>query len=385
MPQASKGLASVKELYKDRAKRARELKAQGKKVIGYFCCYPPVEVMTAAGCVPYRLMGKVREPITKADAYLETIMCPYVRSVFDVGIKGGYDFMDGLVMPNSCDNVDFSYNVFRYYLKLPYNHYLNVPHNLEPSSYPFFEGEIDDFRKSLGKFTGVEITDQRLKAAIKLHNENRAVLQQLYDLRKQDPPLILGSEMTELVVVGLITPVEEFTQLIKEVISEVKARPQRPPKKDVRLLIYAGEMDESDLMRLIEDAGAHVVIDDMCFGTRSFWGEVDNSTRPVAALAARYLDKVMCPRTFRTAETFQADQDLRFGYLRQFAKEYHANGAILYVLRFCDIHAFDAPDVREYLQKTNVPTLYLEDDYSASAMGQMKTRIQAFVEMAAQG
>ena len=115
MPQATKGLTRVKELYQDRTKRARELRAQGKKIIGYFCCYPPVEIMSAADCVPYRLMGNVREPITKADAYLETIMCPYVRSVFDVGIKGGFDFLDGLVMPNSCDNVDFSYNIFRYY------------------------------------------------------------------------------------------------------------------------------------------------------------------------------------------------------------------------------------------------------------------------------
>ena len=92
-----KGLARAKEVYENRDRRVGELKAQGKKIIGYLCCYPPQEIMTAAGCVPYRILGRAAEPITQADAYLDTILCSFVRSCLDIRMKGQLDFLDGLV------------------------------------------------------------------------------------------------------------------------------------------------------------------------------------------------------------------------------------------------------------------------------------------------
>ncbi len=99
----SQGLTRVREIYYDRARRVKELKAEGKKVMGYLCIYPVLEMMTALDLVPYRILGDMREPITRADACLPTVACPFLRSCLDLGLKGKYDFLDGVVMAHICD------------------------------------------------------------------------------------------------------------------------------------------------------------------------------------------------------------------------------------------------------------------------------------------
>src|SRR3990170_5513942 len=91
------------KLHENRAKRAKELRSQGQKVIGYLCCYVPLELFTASGVVPYRIMGSLDQTISEADSHLETIVCPFIRSCFDLALKGDYNFLDGIVMPHSCD------------------------------------------------------------------------------------------------------------------------------------------------------------------------------------------------------------------------------------------------------------------------------------------
>ena len=100
------GLAKVEKYYAQYGSRARELHAGGTKVMGYLSALGPVEIMTAAGVVPIRLKGNVSEAITKGDAYMETIVCPFVRNVFDAAVKGKYDFLDGMVLPHQCDSID---------------------------------------------------------------------------------------------------------------------------------------------------------------------------------------------------------------------------------------------------------------------------------------
>ena len=92
----SQGLTRVRQIYQDRSRRVEELKAEGKKVIGYLCIYPVLEMMTALDLVPYRILGDMREPITKADFCLPTIVCPFLRSCLDLGLKGNYNFLDGV-------------------------------------------------------------------------------------------------------------------------------------------------------------------------------------------------------------------------------------------------------------------------------------------------
>ena len=124
----SRGLNRVEEIYQDRAQRVKELKAEGKKIIGYLHIYPVLEMLTALDLVPYSMFGDMREPITKADAALPTIVCPFLRSLLDLGLKGKYEFLDGVVMAHMCEVGEKLAHVWRTYIDLPYNHFIDTPH-----------------------------------------------------------------------------------------------------------------------------------------------------------------------------------------------------------------------------------------------------------------
>jgi len=106
LSQNSHGLARARDIYKNREQRAKELKQSGKKIMGYLCIYPPLEMMTALGLVPYRVFGDMREAITEADRGLPVSFCPFVRSCLDLGMKHEYDFLDGVVATHVCDAME---------------------------------------------------------------------------------------------------------------------------------------------------------------------------------------------------------------------------------------------------------------------------------------
>ena len=379
-------LAKVEELHRDRSKRVRELKAEGKKIIGYFCCYPPEEIITAAGAVPYRITGNIREPITVADAYVETNACPYIRSCFDIGAKGGYDFLDGMVTVHSCLAMDRLSHIWQYFLKKPASCYrLDVPHVIRPSAFEFFQADLGTLRRNIEEFLGTRISRQSLCDAIKLHNKKRALIRELYYLMKRDPPLLSGSEMTQISVAAMSLPVVEGIELLRAVLEEAKGRKGGPSKKAARLLLWGCPIDDTPFIQLIEECGANVVIDDHCIGTRHYWYDVETGQEPLAALAYRYLGKIPCPRTYRDyTGAHKSDLEARFNYIRDFTIDFRANGAILYVLRFCDTHAYTAVDLRDFLQQAGFPFLHLEHDYSTAGLEAFRTRIEAFIEMITQ-
>lgn len=368
--------------YKERKLRARELRSSGKKIVGYFCCFVPVEILTAMDLVPYRIQGSVVEPIERADSCLEIYMCPYVRSCFDLALKDEYDFLDGLVVPHSCDTIQRIYDIWKHYRPPQYYHLLNVPHMLQPSSYEFYKNELQTFIKSLEKFTGQRMTRENLRQAVQLHNENRSVLRQLYELRKPVPPLVSGTEVTKVLIVGMGIPVKEHTDLVTRFIIKVKERPRSSNQKLPRILVYGNEIDDIAFIKLVEDTGANVVMDDLCTGSRFFWQDVKLTDDPLDGIVNRYLGGVYCPRSYiPQGKTRQEDLDNRLGYLRNFVTEFKVNGAIFYIIRYCDTYELDVPDVRDYLRGQGIPVLSLEDEYSMTTIGQLRTRVQAFLEM----
>jgi len=376
-------LAKVDKYYQDYGLRARELHNEGKKIIGYICSLVPLEIITAAGCVPFRIRGDLHEAITEGDTNLETIACPFFRSCFDLSVKGRYDFLTGSVVAHGCDSMARTYGVWKYTLGHAYSHFINVPHTLSDSSMEFFAGELNTFRKSLGGFVGKEISDDDLNEAIRLYNENRAKAKALYELRKPDPPLISGTELTKILTVGMSLPVTESNKLFDEVLSELRQRKESPFKKAPRIMIDGPCLDNIELVNLVEDIGANVVADTVCNGTRDYWPTTEVGKDPLKALAERYLDKVNCPRTYRENKTQDLQEDLesRFGDIGFFAKEFNVDGAILYVYKYCDPFGFEVPARKAYYDSIKVRVLYLEDEYSAGTIGQLRTRIQAFLEM----
>jgi benzoyl-CoA reductase subunit C len=377
------GLAAAEKLYRDYGSRARELKEQGERIIGYLCAFTPVEVITAAGLVPFRIKGDVNEPITRADTEMETIVCPLVRSCFDMALKGNYEFLDGIVIPHACDSISRTYDVWKHTLDLPYSHFIDMPHGTDEPSLEFYKALLGTFRESLGKFAGKEISDRDLKEAVGLYNQNRAKVRELYELRKASPPLISGAELTRVLVAAISLPVEEATRLIDGVIKEVRQRPPLPAKT-ARLMVVGAEVDDIAFIDLIEDSGAWVVADDLCPGAREFFADVEVTADPIDGIAERYLRKIKCGRTFRDMKGSYDDYlEERFGHIGRFIEEFKVDGVVLYIYKYCDPYGFDVPPMKSYIESQGVPVLYLEDEYSMSTIGRLRTRIQAFLELIA--
>lgn len=375
-------LFEVENLYRDRSSRARELKKQGKKIIGYFCCYTPVEFITAAGMVPFRITGDASQVTTKSDGYVERILCPFVRSAFEMGLQGKYDFLDGFVLPHGCDNLSKIYDIWKYYLEPPFTHFVNVPHTLTDASMEFFHKELERFKEGLEKFSGNEISLRSITEAIKIHNENRALVRELYELRKPDPPLLSGTDITRILVDAVSMPVAESNQILRGIIDEVKSSGESTNNKGPRILLWGSELDDVAFVQMIEESGANVVADDICFGSRCYRDDVIPGDDSLSALAQHYLHDITCPRIYRKRTGGrQEDLENRFGYLRDLVKEFNADAVIMYIIRFCDTFEFDVPDVRDFLESEGIRSLHIEDEYSMLSIARLKTRVQAFLEM----
>ena len=380
--EATKGLALAETYYAQYGLRARELKSEGRKVIGYLTAMGPVEILTAAGVVPVRLKGNVSEAITRGDAFMETIVCPFVRNVFDAAIKGKYDFLDGMVLPHQCDSIDRTSDVWAYNLQLPYFHFLNVPHMTGDPSFEFLQEILRIFISTLEKFTGTRITTEALNQAIEAHNENRRLVRELYGLRKSSPPLISGSEMMKVLVAAMSLPVEESSALIQIVTKEVKQRTAKSDGKSARIMLIGDQIDDVAIIDAIESTGASMVMDDLSIGAKMYWGDVDATSDPVQGIAERYLRKLKIPTTFiGSKDTYPEILDERYGHMKKFISEFQVNGVILFIYKYCDPYGFEVPAMKSYIESTGTPVLYLEDEYSTSTLARVRTRIEAFLEM----
>jgi len=364
-------LQTFRNLLTTRHDVAKSWKRKGKRVVGWSCTYVPQEVIHAADALPVMIFGDL-ESTKLADAYLPNNTCSFARSCFNLALRGDYDYLDGFVASNSCDNRDKMYDIWRYYTKIPYIHFINTPHSNTEKAHQFFYEEVVGFKESLEKAFGTTISDEALKNAIKVYNESRALLKKVYDLRMRKTPLISGEEALEITLSSMISPREEHNRLLSQFYDEVFKRTD-PPKEGVRLLVSGSVMDNTELLRIVEAAGGSVVADDFCTGSRYFWDLIEYDGDPLRAIARRYLGKVPSPYTLQHEE--------RFKHVVEMAKRYNVEGAIIFALKFCDSHLFDAPHLIGELKALDLPVLYVEWEHSMSGLAGLKTRIEAFIEM----
>lgn len=385
MANISKGLAGATETYNDRSKRVKELKAQGKKIVGYPCVYVPLEMLTALDLVHYRTYADIKEPVTEADRALPTSFCPIMRSCLDCALKGKEDFIDGFIAAHSCDPQEKTMRVWESYVNYDYFHFLDIPGSVRSEVYDYFKGQLNDLRKTLEAFAGKKLADDKLKAAIEAHNQQRTLVNQLYELTKPVPPLVSGIELVQVIKAVLSIPVAEGNELLTDVIAEVKARGRGPEKQHARLMVWGSSLDEVEVMRLLE-AKANVVLNESCGGIRSFRGQVKPDGDLIDNLAHYYLEEITCARTFRQAKLGETHKDYakdlqsRFGYLKGPTRDWKVNGAILLLVRYCDPFAFEMPGMKDYLESIGIPSTYIEYDHTMGSLAPLRTRVEAFLE-----
>jgi benzoyl-CoA reductase subunit C len=390
MTDTSHGLSRARELYEDRTQRVQALKADGRTIMGYLCIYPPLEMLTALGMVPYRAFGDMRQAVTEADRGLPAAFCPFVRSCLDLGLKDEYRFLDGMVATHACDAMEKVAHVWERMVGHPYFHFIEIPAKVTGRAEVVFKGELQMFARTLQDFAGRELSAESLRDAIRVHNEQRALVRELYGLRKPDPPLMSGAETLRVLKAVMSVPVDEGNELLREVLAEVKDREPVARAGVPRLLVWGSIIDDASLLEMIENAGCNVVVDDTCVGSRAYWKDVELTDDPFDGLAHHYLADIKCSRTlFEVPEGDKdvsrkergADLESRFGYIRPMVEGWKIDGAILQSVKYCDTHGFDVPDAKAYFNSLGIPSIYLEHDYTEGSLAPLRTRVQGFLEM----
>ncbi|MGB2584105.1 MAG: 2-hydroxyacyl-CoA dehydratase family protein [Dehalococcoidia bacterium] len=349
-------------------------KDQGGKVVGYFCSTVPEEIITAAGLTPFRMRATGSTGTEESDAFYSSINCSFPRHCFNQVLTGDFKFLDGIVCVNSCDHVRRIYDNWKRFVPTDFIEMMSLPRKTGPDQVGWYTEELAMLKDKVGKHFGVEITDDRLWKAIKLHNETRRLQKKLYELRKQEKPPITGAETLAVMVAGTAMPHDQYNEMLRELLDELSGS-EGPGGHRARLLIVGGILDDPAYIKVIEDQGGLVVTDSTCFGSRLMWVEVDeNASDPISALAQYYLtDRPSCPRMY-------GEHDNRTQYVIDMCREFNCDGVIGERLIFCDSWLVEHYMLGQDLKAAGIPMLKLDREYLTSGIGQLRTRVQAFLE-----
>jgi len=346
-------------------------KTNGKKVVGYRCLYVPEEIIHAAGMLPFPTFG-TPQPIKKADSYFQPCVCEFIRNLFDLALDKKFDYLDYFILSNTCDAVRHLYNMWSYYIDSTPCYIINNPQKMNDEfGYKFYRQELEKFKKLMEDLSGNRITEDSLIKSIELYDETRKLLKELNALRKRDIPPISGAEALKISMASMLMPKEKTNELLRELIDEVKTR-EIEDADGPRILITGSIIDNPSLIQLVEDMGSVVVSDDLCTSTKYFWHQTKQNNDPMDAITKFYMDRVLCSCVHPSEE--------RYDYLQELVQEYNVEGIIYFNIKYCHPFSYESSIFRKKIEE-DTPLLILEADHSLSGLGQLKTRVQAFIEM----
>jgi benzoyl-CoA reductase subunit C len=366
-------IEQFKEWYDHRHDYAKEWKKKtGGKVLGYFCTYVPEEILCAAGVLPVRILGS-HESQNLTDAHIFSMYCPFCRDCLAQGLKGRYDYLDGIMIAQSCLHIRQTYTSWDLHIPREFSYYLPMPHNVRSRhAAPFLVAEYERLLKSVEGWTGRSIGDEDLHRCIGVMNRSRTALKSIYETRKAASPPFTGLEAMYMVVSSQLVDKIEHAAAVEKTLTLVHGR--GAGKGDLtRLMIVGSENDDTELTGMVESLGAVIVQDDHCTGSRYFWDTASADGGPLVSIARRYLDRLPCPAK-DWPDRRRLDRIIRF------AKEWKVAGAIIIQQKSCSSHATDVPAIQKALEVAGVASLVLESDVTVP-VGQLRLRVEAFLEM----
>ena len=265
--------------------------------IGFFCPYVPEELIHAAGALPIRLMGTPIK-MSHVQAHLPPNCCHLVKSSLESLLQGELDFLKGIVFSHTCDSMQGLSDIWALQRRTPLHFNLMVPSHLDSEfSHTYLKSELERFKSFLESRVG-KITPQSLKASIQLFNRIREKVQEIYARRQKWHAQISGSDFARIIRAGYLMDRARYLELLGELLN---ALPEKGEDGVDRVPVYlAGNMTHSDsYFSLIEEAGAMVVQDDLCSGTRFLRLMVPEGTDPMEGLTHRYVTSFLCPTKYK--------------------------------------------------------------------------------------
>jgi benzoyl-CoA reductase subunit C len=359
---------------------AKSLQGKGQLLAGYMCTHVPEEILYAAGIVPVRILSShVSQAMTRS--YIHETYCSFSHDCAYQGLQGNYDYLDLIVMSSSCIHMSEAFNVWVRFAGFQQKSFLiPYPHIIQTKPAGGFMAEsFGQFKQFVEKLAKKSITDEDLERAIKVYNQNRRLLKQLWEFLKRDQPPITGQEVATVTLASQVMDKQECNQMLEQLLQGLEAAPGKAPS-GVRLMVTGGACDDLGIFDLIEHLSysTSLIFIDSCTAARYFWFEVPEE-RPdkLKALIEGYLGRIPCPAKDNVPGT---GEKKRFRFIQQFIEDFKPDGVVFLYQRFCSPQPMDIVALKPILEKLGIPSTELELDTTVP-ITQFRTQLEALVEI----
>jgi benzoyl-CoA reductase/2-hydroxyglutaryl-CoA dehydratase subunit BcrC/BadD/HgdB len=369
----------MSEVHGLRPAELNEHKEKGGKVLGTFCVFVPDEVILAANAISVGLCAGSQFWVEDGEKHLPRNMCPLIKAAVAAKVSGTcpyFQSVDMVVGETTCDGKKKAWEILDEYVPV---HVMDLPQMKRTKDYNMWMDEIKLFIEKVEELTGNKVTVEGLKKGIEIANSKRRALKRLYGFRKLTPSPISGKDALLISQIAFYDDPERFVQQVNALCDELEERAKTIKSQGKKRIMITGTpmaLPNWKLHDIIENMSAEVVVEETCTGTRYFENEVSLEGETIEDLiknlADRYLN-INC--ACFTPNTGRIDD------IKRYVEEYKVDGVIYSNLSFCHTYAIEYNSVEKALKEAGIPILNIETDYSAEDAGQIKTRVEAFLEM----
>ena len=363
-----------------------QARGEGKKCVAYACENTPEPLLNLDGVFSVRLRAPRTSSMEMATYYLTSFLCEYSRALLERALEGGFNFADCLITPDGCtminrcaENMELLHTMDEGKENFFYEH-MEIPMKADDNGLNLYVLQCrNHILTPLHEKFGIDISDAAIRKAVAEHNRVCELIRAIGDFRKGERPAITGYEYSVFTLASYAAPKNLIIEKLEETLEELKTRESDPQDSfRARVLLVGSEIDDPEFVKLVEGTGAFVCADRYCYG--SFPGrdpiELNEEEDALTQICRQYMYRGQCPR-YMNQEKIQG----RRTYVDRLAKEYGADGIIYEQVKFCDPWAYDRMVGSHVMHNDfGYPVLSIDRPYSTSGTGQLRTRIQAFIE-----
>lgn len=362
----------------------RQAQSQGRKCVGSVCYQIPEVLLDLPGLFSVRLRAPRTGSLEMGTYYMTSLLCEYSRALLERALEGGYQFLDCLIAPDGCTMINRCVENMELLKTMDKENFffqnLEVPMKADENGLRLYISECR--RKVLNplhEVFGADISDEALRRSVQQHNRLCRLITEIGNFRMEENPRITGYEFHILCMATYVCPKDLLLGMLEETLEELKTRvPDEKPRYRARVAMVGSEIDDVDMVKLVEDSGALVVADRFCLGSLPGREEIvlSDDEDALTQICRHYLMANMCPRHMNSEKWKRRKE-----YVHEIAQKYKADGIIYEQMKFCDPWAYERMTGAYILREEyGYPVLTIDRPYAVGNSGQIRTRVQAFVE-----
>ena len=362
----------------------QQAKADGKLCLAYTCYHIPEVLLNLDNCFSTRLRAPRTGSMDIATYYMSSYLCGYSKALVERGIEGGYNHLNALIGSESCSEMNRAYEHFELLNLVDNDKFFvsiaDIPFKIMPHTIKHYKRQMQT--KLLDKLRdvyGVDTSEDAMRKAVEEHNEVCRLITEIGEYRKEENPRITGYEFHVICLVSYVCPKYLIIDKLRETAEELKTRvPDEKKNYRAKIVVVGSEMDDPDFTKLMEESGALVVADRYCFGSLPGREEIHLSEDGdvLEEIILHYMKTSQCPR-YMSHDMVEGRKE----YVKQLVEEYHAEGVIYEQLKFCEYWGYERALASHIITNDyGIPSVSVDRQYTANASGQLRTRVQAFVE-----